>query len=83
MTHKTIKVVIMGMMIELSNPPRAAREMRKHLSWYARGIPGAVQLRRELQKLENEEVFLDLVDRFFFRPDRMEETEEQSDENRE
>jgi nifR3 family TIM-barrel protein len=32
---------------------RTAIEFRKHLSWYARGIPGAADLRRELQQVES------------------------------
>ena len=32
---------------------RAAIEFRKHLSWYVRGMPGAVALRRELQQVQS------------------------------
>jgi nifR3 family TIM-barrel protein len=32
---------------------RTAIEFRKHLSWYVRGVPGAAELRRELQQIES------------------------------
>lgn len=40
---------------------RTAIEFRKHLCWYVRGLPGATELRRELQQIESmarvEEIF--------------------------
>lgn len=32
---------------------RTAIEFRKHLCWYVRGLPGAAELRRELQQIES------------------------------
>lgn len=32
---------------------RTAIEFRKHLCWYVRGLPGATELRRELQQIES------------------------------
>lgn len=34
---------------------RTAIEFRKHLCWYVRGLPGAAELRRELQQIESME----------------------------
>jgi hypothetical protein len=36
----------------LGSERRAVQRMRKHLTWYARGLPGAAALRRELPRLE-------------------------------
>jgi len=44
---------------------KAAVEMRKHLCWYSRGIPSAVQLRRELQHVERPEKVRELVEQYF------------------
>ncbi len=39
----------------LGSDHRAALRMRKHLIWYARGLPGVAGLRRELHRLERAE----------------------------
>jgi len=41
------------------------REMRKHLGWYSRGIPGAAAFRGELVTVATIEDFRDAVGRFF------------------
>ncbi len=41
------------------------REMRKHLAWYSRGIPGAAAFRGELVTVGTLEAFRDAVGRFF------------------
>jgi tRNA-dihydrouridine synthase B len=41
------------------------REMRKHLAWYSRGIPGAAAFRGELVKVGTPEDFRAAVGRFF------------------
>lgn len=41
------------------------REMRKHLAWYSRGIPGAAAFRSELPKVADPESFRAVVGRFF------------------
>jgi len=41
------------------------REMRKHLAWYSRGIPGAAAFRAELPKVADPSSFRALVERFF------------------
>ena len=33
--------------------PRAAREFRKHLGWYTRGLPGSAALRERLQQVSS------------------------------
>jgi nifR3 family TIM-barrel protein len=41
------------------------REMRKHLAWYSRGIPGAAAFRGELVRVSSLEEFTSAVGRFF------------------
>jgi tRNA-dihydrouridine synthase B len=40
-------------------------EMRKHLAWYSRGIPGAAAFRAELPKVTDPASFRAVVERFF------------------
>jgi tRNA-dihydrouridine synthase B len=41
------------------------REMRKHLAWYSRGIPGAAAFRAELVRVSAIDEFRAAVGRFF------------------
>jgi nifR3 family TIM-barrel protein len=43
---------------------RAATEMRKHLCWYLKGMPGAAEVRNELHRLSSEDAYLELLDRY-------------------
>lgn len=43
--------------------PRGLREMRKHLGWYIKGIPGAAALRQELMRAETREEVLGLLEK--------------------
>ena len=45
--HAELQLAVQG------DDRRTAIEFRKHLSWYVRGVPGAAQLRRELQQIES------------------------------
>jgi tRNA-dihydrouridine synthase B len=44
---------------------RGIKEMRKHLAWYSRGIPGAAGFRSELQGVVDLPSFRTVVERFF------------------
>ena len=48
---------------------RAVVEMRKHLSWYSKGLPRAVELRRTLQRLDDPEELPRLVEEYFVDPE--------------
>ena len=43
----------------------ALREMRKHFSWYAKGVPGAAHFRNEVNRLATVDEVLALVREFF------------------
>ena len=47
--HAELQLAIQG------DDRRTAVEFRKHLGWYVRGLPGAAELRRELQQIESME----------------------------
>jgi tRNA-dihydrouridine synthase B len=41
---------------------RGVRQARKHMTWYAKGFPGAAELRGQLCLIENVQQGLDLID---------------------
>jgi len=41
----------LAMLVDMRGPERAAREMRKHVGWYVRGLPGASRIRSAVQSL--------------------------------
>jgi tRNA-dihydrouridine synthase B len=45
--HAELQLTIQG------DDRRTALEFRKHLTWYVRGVPGAAELRRQLQQIES------------------------------
>jgi tRNA-dihydrouridine synthase B len=47
----------------------AVREMRKHLSWYAKGIPGAAQFRARVNGIDRKDALIAAVCDFFAEPD--------------
>ena len=51
----------MAMSVADKGEARGIREMRKHLGWYIKGIPGAAALRQELMHAETEEETLKLL----------------------
>ncbi len=52
--------------IEQSAPQRKlTAELRKHVAWYVRGVPGAASFRKELHRLNTAEEVRDLVKRYF------------------
>lgn len=54
--------------LEMMPARQAALEMRKHLSWFSKGIPAAVEFRRELHRLDSPEAIRELVERYFLEP---------------
>jgi nifR3 family TIM-barrel protein len=49
----------------LRHGTNGVKEMRKHLAWYSRGIPGAAAFRTELPKVADPASFRAVVERFF------------------
>lgn len=51
------------LMIEVKGEVRGILEMRKHLGWYIKGMPGAARLRQEMMKAETSDQVNELLDR--------------------
>lgn len=50
------------MMLELKGEQTAVKEMRKHLAWYLKGIPGASKIRSDIFTLSSSQEVLALVE---------------------
>ncbi|BDV41987.1 tRNA-dihydrouridine synthase [Geotalea uraniireducens] len=50
---------------DLAGERVAVREMRKHVSWYSRGIASAAQFRKQINSIEGKEALLEALNRFF------------------
>ena len=48
----------------------ALLEMRKHLCWYARGVPGAARFRAQVNSLHDKEALTGTIDEFFHQDPR-------------
>ena len=55
----------LALFIETCGEHTALREMRKHLSWYAKGVPGAAQFRNAINRTEGKEPLVAAVRDFF------------------
>jgi nifR3 family TIM-barrel protein len=55
----------MELFIELAGERVAVQEMRKHFSWYAKGIPGASRFRNMVNIIEGIEPLIQLLQEFF------------------
>ena len=53
------------MMLETRPEPIAVREMRKHVSWYIRGMKGASRFRAEINRCGNAEEAMEMMNGFF------------------
>jgi len=49
------------MMVEWKGERAAVPEMRKHLGWYVKGLPGAAKLRAEVNRMETMAEMLDCL----------------------
>ena len=52
-------------MVRLSGEKLAVREMRKHVSWYAKGLAGVAVFRSEVNRIDDEERFIRSIEDFF------------------
>ncbi|WP_243372512.1 tRNA dihydrouridine synthase DusB [Geotalea sp. SG265] len=59
----------MELFLENASEHVAVREMRKHLSWYAKGVPGASQFRAGINRIETKAAMIAAIDEFFSEPD--------------
>jgi tRNA-dihydrouridine synthase len=50
-----IAIVHMDRLISLKGEPVAVKEMRKHLAWYLKGLPGAARVKESIMELTDRE----------------------------
>jgi len=53
------------MMIEYKGENTAVKEMRKHIAWYLKGMPGATRLRTEINTMASAGEVLGMLEEFF------------------
>jgi nifR3 family TIM-barrel protein len=51
----------LGMMVESVGPDCAAREMRKHVAWYVRGLPHSARVREQINRTRAVEDMVELL----------------------
>ena len=49
------------MMLEFKGETAGMREMRKHVAWYTKGLPGSAKLREEINRVESYAELEDLL----------------------
>lgn len=54
--------------METSGEHTAVREMRKHLCWYAKGIPGVAQFRALINRVDERQALITALEDFFAEP---------------
>jgi len=55
----------METLVGLAGEETAVRELRKHLAWYTRGLPGAAQVRDAINRSEKKEDLVKILQTFF------------------
>lgn len=53
------------MMVQLKGESTAVKEMRKHLAWYLKGMPGAARIRSDIFTLTNKDSVFAVLKRYF------------------
>ena len=43
----------------------ATREIRKHISWYVKGMPNATAIRDKINSVETQKEFIEILEQFF------------------
>jgi tRNA-dihydrouridine synthase B len=61
----TVALRHLDLFLDLAGERAAVREMRKHLSWYARGIAGAARFRNMVNIIEGKETLVQALHDFF------------------
>jgi tRNA-dihydrouridine synthase len=65
---KEMKEVILkhaGLQLECKGEYTGIREMRKHISWYTKGMPNSARLRNEINSIEDFSQLENCVERLF------------------
>lgn len=54
----------LGMMVEAVGPDHAAREMRKHVAWYVKGLPNSHKVREQINHTRGADAMADLLQQY-------------------
>ncbi len=66
-TNTEIKEMIirhLNMLCDFKGEYTAVREMRKHIAWYVKGLENATKIRNEINKIEDKDVLIDILNEF-------------------
>ncbi|MBQ9616550.1 MAG: tRNA-dihydrouridine synthase, partial [Selenomonadaceae bacterium] len=56
----------LDLLLEFKGDYIGPREMRKHATWYTRGLPHGAELRKLFHQAETKEDFLRILEKFFY-----------------
>jgi tRNA-dihydrouridine synthase B len=62
----------LGMMVESVGADLAAREMRKHVAWYVRGLPNSARVREQVNRTRSVDEMVDLLTAYLAELERSE-----------
>ena len=67
--EEKLRVIKEQIQLELENKPEvtAIREMRKHIAWYTKNMPNSSEFRCEINKIEDKDKLINLVEEYFKR----------------
>lgn len=54
----------LGMMVEAVGPDHAAREMRKHVAWYVKGLPNSHKVREQINHTRGADAMAELLQQY-------------------
>ena len=65
--EEKLRVIKEQIQLELDNKPEvtAIREMRKHIAWYTKNMPNSSEFRCEINKIEDKEQLMKIVEDYF------------------
>ena len=65
--EEKLRVIKEQIQLELDNKPEvtAIREMRKHIAWYTKNMPNSSEFRCEINKIEDKEQLMEIVEDYF------------------
>ena len=71
--EEKLRVIKEQIQLELDNKPEvtAIREMRKHIAWYTKNMPNSSEFRCEINKIEDKEQLVKIVEDYFLKVNRV------------
>ena len=71
--EEKLRVIKEQIQLELDIKPEvtAIREMRKHIAWYTKNMPNSSEFRCEINKIEDKEQLMEIVEDYFLKVNRV------------